>query len=210
MFSSFFASNFYQPCNSFHRGDNVWHSLINHSLNTIKKTQKEVVALNFWVHWERPQICQEGERVCVGDREMGGKCACACVLSFPALISLTVIRFCPRSSVQLSWLPPPETRRQTEGGFPLSEGPWWVLESPLSLRSSGLCKQETKGEGGEGRKEGAEDNEHRKEKEGGEKKVSGTVRERERGRQRKTRRAVIIKSLTHSYCSGYSTELRGM
>lgn len=105
---------------------------------------------------------------------------------------------------------PPETRRQTEGGFPLSEGLWWVLESPLSLRSSGLCKQETKGEGGEGRKEGAEDNEHRKEKEGGEKKVSGTVRERERGRQRKTGRAVIIKSLTHSYCSGYSTELRGM
>lgn len=175
MFSSFFASNFYQPCNSFHRGDNVWHSLINHSLNTIKKTQKEVVALNFWVHWERPQICQEGERVCVGDREMEVNVR-ACVLSFPALISLTVIRSVKCAAVMA---PPPETRRQTEGGFPLSEGPWWVLESPLSLRSSGLCKQETKGEGGEGRKEGAEDNEHRKEKEGGEKKVSGTVRERE-------------------------------
>lgn len=67
-----------------------------------------------------------------------------------------------------------------------------------------------RGREGRGGKEGAEDNEHRKEKEGGEKKVSGTVRERERGRQRKTGRAVIIKSLTHSYCSGYSTELRGM
>lgn len=179
MFSSFFASNFYQPCNSFHRGDNVWHSLINHSLNTIKKTQKEVVALNFWVHWERPQICQEGERVCVGDREMGGKCARACVLSFPALISLTVIRFRPRSSVQLSWLPPPETRRQTEGGFPLSEGPWWVLESPLSLRSSGLCKQVTKGEGGEGR-EGRSRRQwaQKRERRGREKSVRHSERER--------------------------------
>lgn len=209
MFSSFFASNFYQPCNSFHRGDNVWHSLINHSLNTIKKTQKEVVALNFWVHWERPQICQEGERVCVGDREMGGKCARVCVI-FSRFDLAHCYSLLPAVKCAAVMAPPPETRRQTEGGFPLSEGPWWVLESPLSLRSSGLCKQETKGEGGEGRKEGAEDNEHRKEKEGGEKKVSGTVREREGGRQRKTGRAVIIKSLTHSYCSGYSTELRGM
>lgn len=177
MFSSFFASNFYQPCNSFHRGDNVWHSLINHSLNTIKKTQKEVVALNFWVHWERPQICQEGERVCVGDREMGGKCARACVLSFPALISLTVIRSVKCAAVMA---PPPETRRQTEGGFPLSEGPWWVLESPLSLRSSGLCKQETKGEGGEGR-EGRSRRQwaQKRERRGREKSVRHSERERE-------------------------------
>lgn len=44
---------------------------------------------------------------------------------------------------------------------------------------------------------------------GREESVRQAVGER-RGRQRKTARAVIIKSLTHSYCSGYSTELRGM
>ena len=187
MSSSFFASNFYQPCNSFHRGDNVWHSLINHSLNTIKKTQKEVVALNFWVHWERPWICQEGERVCVGDREMGGKCARVCVI-FSRFDLAHCYPLSPAVRCAAVMAPPPETRRQTEGGFPLSEGPWWVLESPLSPRSSGLCKQETKGggRGGEGRKEQKTMSTEKRKK--GKRKKCQAQWERERERERQTDR----------------------
>ncbi|TNN78097.1 hypothetical protein EYF80_011602 [Liparis tanakae] len=55
----------------------------------------------------------------------------------------------------------------------------------------------------------AEDNEQRKEKEGEEKTASGKQDEKEK-KIEKERRAVIIKSLTQSYCSGYSAELRGI
>ncbi len=62
-----------------------------------------------------------------------------------------------------------------------------------------------RGEGGKARK--TMSGEKRKK---GKRKKCQAGSERKRGRQRKSGRAVIIKSLTHSYCSGYSTELRGM
>lgn len=67
-----------------------------------------------------------------------------------------------------------------------------------------LCKQEV----AEGDRD-AEDNEQRKEKEGEEKTASGKQDEKEK-KIEKERKAVIIKSLAQSYCSGYSAELRGM
>lgn len=92
-------------------------SLINHTLNKIQTLKEQVFALNFWSHFETnvPHVCQvrvrEKEFMLERDAEETKKIAWVCVI-FSALISLAIIYFHLRSSVQLSWLPMKQGDRQ--------------------------------------------------------------------------------------------------
>lgn len=153
------------------------------------------------------------ERVDVGQRKIGKESAC---VFYPFLLWSLLLLSAFACGQVCSCHDSPWNKETDRRGVPVE---WGAVMGPQVLTvtaSLSLCKQGTTGEWGreEGRegggRVGAEDNELRKEKEGGERKKRRAGSERKRGRRRKTGRAVIIKSLTHSYCSGYSTELRGM
>lgn len=103
-----------------HLLSSLWQylSLINHSLHIIiiKKTSFCFELLG--PLWKKSSSCmstrvREKEFTWETERwKRESACVCVCVLSFSALICLAIIRFRPRSSVQLSWLPMKQGDRQ--------------------------------------------------------------------------------------------------
>ena len=131
MSSSLYASNFYQPCNSFHHGDNVWCSLINHSQS--KKHKKKLL---LWTFGSTGKDLKYVKRERGGDSlweterwEVKSTCARVCYL-FPLWSRSLLSAFACGQVCSCHDSPPPRNRETDRRGVPVKWGA--VMSPPVS------------------------------------------------------------------------------
>lgn len=127
-----------QPCIPFCHKECLTES--NKSFTEYNQKNK-VIALNFWVHFERrvPHVCQMRvrEKECMWGRDVRRwrETVHVSVLSFSALILLLSTFACGQVC---SCHGSPRNKGTDRRGVPVEWGLWWVLKSPLSLRTTQL------------------------------------------------------------------------